>query len=68
MKNRNERKGPLKLINYQNSDFILNKETILSTEPNKKSKVMGKKNGESGLGIRMSNSSSKVFKSYTFIA
>ena len=52
---------------YQNSDFILGKERIPSTEPNKKSKVMGKKNGESGLGIGMSNSSSKAFKSCTLL-
>ncbi|CAO2814499.1 unnamed protein product [Amaranthus hypochondriacus] len=52
---------------YQSSDFILGKERIPPTEPNKKSKVMGKKNGVSGSGIGMSNSSSKVFKSCTLL-
>ncbi|KNA16375.1 hypothetical protein SOVF_089660 [Spinacia oleracea] len=48
---------------YQSSDFILGKERIPPTEQNKKSKGMGKKNGESGSAVGMSNSLSKVFKS-----
>lgn len=48
---------------YQSSDFILGKDKIPPSEQNKKSKGMGKKNGESGSGIGMSNSLSKVFKS-----
>ncbi|XP_021744952.1 transcription factor GTE4 isoform X1 [Chenopodium quinoa] len=48
---------------YQSSDFILGKDKITPSEQNKKSKGMGKKNGESGSGVGMSSSLSKVFKS-----
>ncbi|XP_074284855.1 transcription factor GTE4-like [Silene latifolia] len=52
---------------YQSSDFILGKERIPLSEQNKKSKSVGKKNGESGSGIGMGNQSSKVFKSCSLL-
>ncbi|KAK9665829.1 hypothetical protein RND81_14G139300 [Saponaria officinalis] len=52
---------------YQSSDFILGKERIPPPEQNKKSKGVGKKNGNSGAGIGMGNQSSKVFKSCTLL-
>ncbi|XP_010694359.2 transcription factor GTE4 [Beta vulgaris subsp. vulgaris] len=52
---------------YQSSEFILGKERIPPPEQNKKSKGMGKKNGDSGSGIGMSNSLSKVFKNCSLL-
>ncbi|KAL2937955.1 Transcription factor GTE4 [Bienertia sinuspersici] len=52
---------------YQSSDFILGKDKIPPSEQNKKSKGMGKKNGESGSGIGMSNTLSKVFKNCSLL-